>query len=309
MKFNKGWLAALVLVSAQAHAFGKSQTTPTQPTVTPANPARAVVLDSVSTVPFPLPNGTTVDLTSELNTMLNTAVTGTSTLVPTVGETSSGTGCDTHVELRAAVTTLQMNLTQLGLTVGYTPVGVSSVGAISSASGSVNVTVGEIGMDFSLWVCTNGECQSVAASSADQSSVQTTLSFSIDFGTITTGAQLVNNTALGDTLRAILTNGIAQLAASSKISTLPWSATVMAVNSSAGTFTFNQGADSLIGMNQDFVVYAAVPGEGACAVYQALAYGQTSEVDPVSSVATITQSLDSSRPVEVGDVVMVKASE
>jgi hypothetical protein len=299
-----------LLLSAPVHAFGKSQNTSSSPPVdTTPSPARAVVLDPVTTQPFVLPNGSSVDLTSELGTMLLTAVSGTSNLVPTQIPALGAAGsqpCDSHIELRAAVTTIEMNADQFGITIGYSPTGSSLGSGITGGNGSLNVSVSEIGMDFSLWECSNGQCQSIAAASADQSMSQSNLSFTIDFGAITTAAQLVYNTPLGDTLRAILASGVSQIAASPRIADLPWSATVKEVNAQAGTFVFDQGADSRLGVNQTFVVYAGIPGQGACAVYQAVAYAHTTEVDPVSSVASITQSLDSSRSVEVGDVVMIQ---
>lgn len=309
--FGAGGLSALLgtlLVSTPVHAFSKSKASaPAVPTDTTPNPTRAVTLDTVSTQPFTLPNGSSVDLTQEMGTMLLTAVTGTSSLVPTQGSSSSSaSGCDSSIELRVAVTSLEMNVSQFGLTIGYSPTGTSLGGGITGGNGNLNVSVSEIGMDFSLWECTNGQCQSLAAASADQSMIQSALNFTINFGAITTAAELVNNTPLGDTLRALLVSGVSQIAASPRIAELPWSASVKEVNASAGTFIFDQGADSRLGVNQTFVVYAGISGQGACAVYQAVAYADTTEVDPISSVAAITRSLDSSRSVEVGDVVMIE---
>jgi hypothetical protein len=306
--FGAGVLFTL-LVSTPVYAFSAAKSTPAQPVVTTPNPARAVTLDQVTTQPFTLPNGSSVDLTQELGTMLLTAVTNTASLVPTqstTATTSSSSGCESTIELRASLTSVELNLTQLGVTFGYTPTVANLGGGVTGGNASLNVDVSEIGMDFSLWECSNGQCQSIAAASADQSMTNTTLNFTIDFSAITTGAQLVNDTPLGDTLRAIIAAGVNQIAASSRIADLPWSATVMEVNSSAGTFIFNQGSDSRLATHQSFVVYASVPDQGACAVYQAVAYATTTEVDPVSSVGTITQSLDSSRGVEVGDVVMIE---
>jgi hypothetical protein len=301
-----------LFAATPAYAFSSAQTTsaPAPPVVTTPNPARAVTLDQVTTQPFTLPNGSSVDLTQELGTMLLTAVTNTASLVPTVSDASTTatapSGCSSYVELRASLTSVELNATQLGVTIGYTPTIGDLGGVVTGGNASLNVSVSEIGMDFSLWECSNGQCQSIAAASADQSMTDTNLNFTIDFSAITTAAQLVNDTPLGDTLQAIIAAGISQLAASPRIADLPWSATVMEVNSSAGTFIFNQGSDSRLATNQSFVVYAGIPGEGACAVYQAVAYATSTEVDPVSSVGTITQSLDSSRGVEVGDVVMIE---
>ena len=75
----------------------------------------------------------------------------------------------------------------------------------------------------------------------------------------------------------------------------------------AGIFEFDQGFSSLIGENQTFTIYEAnedVIGVG-CDSHHVVAYGHTTTVDPISSVAIVDEFRDA-RGVKAGDVVMIR---
>src|SRR4051794_33998589 len=111
----KSQFSAVVLVSSSlvfgapgAWAMGKKPT-PNGGTCnangdsgyTTPSPARRVVLGAVGTMPFTLPNGSKVDLTADLNTLLTTAVAGTQVYFPTDG-VAAADPCGTHLEVSAA---------------------------------------------------------------------------------------------------------------------------------------------------------------------------------------------------------------
>lgn len=270
-----------------------------------ANPIRKVVVHSVGTKAFDLPNGSSMDLSADLDTMFVTALTNHSRLAPSLG--SPETSCDSHVEVRAAITTLELNIAELGIKVGYSPKG-SIPTQSSNLGGEVKVKGGTIAMDFSVWQCDQGHCYAVVAATTTHMVLGTELSFGLNLGQIKIGPNLIYNTPLGGLLRKMMEAGVKQLAASPKTSTLAWQATVVSVSPSDGSAIIDVGARELIEPNQELVVYAPVTSGGSCRVYQSIAYVRTIQVDTVSAITQVDQVL-SPRPIEVGDVVMVKPQQ
>lgn len=274
---------------------GSSLSTPT--------PVRKVELRGVGTKPFQLPNGARVDLAADLEVLLNTAVTSTTAFAPT--DAGAGSPCDTHLEIRAAVSTLQLQVAELGITFGYTPSGETD--GLTGVTGSATVKIGTIAMDFSVWECVGGKCSSVAATTASHLTAGVNLSATLNFSEITTGPSLIFNTPLGDALRSIMVDGMKRLGTSSRLNELTWTARVREFVPETGSLIFDAGAKSRLTPHQTFVVYAVTPSVGICDVFKAVAYIHTVRVDTVSSVAVVDQILDS-RGIEPGDLVMVRAA-
>jgi hypothetical protein len=306
---QKGALLALVVTviitlpeAAYAAAKGKVKDSDPPGIQTPV-PIRKVVLRPVGTLPFKLPNGTPVDIGADLDILFRTTVAESGVFQPLEkGETEDP--CDTYIEMRANLSTMEFNVYQAGISFGYSPEG--AIGGIGNVDGSVNVDVGVITMDFSLWECTQRECFAVAASHADHHSAKVTLKFTIDLKGIKISPDFVYNTEVGKMLRAIMKDGIKTIAASSHLNELNWQATVREVSPEIGMVIFDAGSQRGIKLNQGFVVYAAHPETGACNVYRALGYVKTTRVDTVSSVALLDTALDR-QEIQVGDVVMIRS--
>lgn len=301
-----GFFSAFLLsVPLSAHAAGKKRSSPA-PTEQPlevATPVRHVVLKGVKTQPFTLPNGASIDMTADLNAILQTVVTETPTLAP-IDPAISTDPCAIHLEIRSNVSTVELNVTEFGLKFGYTPTG--SIGLVSGANGELNVKVGVIAMDFSIWECTaNGGCVSVAASTASKKTQSTEAGIRVDFGSIGTSAGFVTQTAFGALFRDLMRNGISTIAASARLHELSWMALVRDYDATTGKILFDRGASDRIKANQDFVVYQAAPSDGRCGVFRPLAYVKTERVDTESTLGLVTESLDPHR-IEVGDLVLVR---
>lgn len=302
---------AMTIASPAALAFGKkkpstgggNQVCKPDSGLTTPNPARKVVLGKVGTLPFKLPNGSTVDLSADLNTILSTAVADTQNYFPTDKDTASDP-CGTHLEIAASVSTLQLNALQVGVTFGYTPSGATSPTG-TNITGNATVKVGTIAMDFSVRQCTQGGCTTVGAATANAATAGVSTSFTVNFGDVTTGPSLVYDTQLGSILRKIMNDGAKKLVAATNPGLLSWSAVVREVVPGAGVFIFDAGTQSLIKPNQSFAVYAVTPATGRCDVYKAVANAHTTQVSPLSSTAVIDEALDS-RGVAEGDLVVIR---
>lgn len=297
-------LGVFSLFSIVAEAGGKKPpSTPVEnagPT-TPV-PVRFVFLKPVNTKHFQLPNGTRIDLSADFDALFNTAVTQAGAFAPT--DSAGGQQpCDHHIEIRATVSTMEFNIAQFGIKFGYVPAG--ELGTISNATGSLDVKVGQLAMDFSVWECVNGRCATVAANTQSSSTVDLNLQFTIDFSVIHTGASFLYRTPLADAFRKIMKKGMDTLSASPRLHELSWTAQVREVNNQSGEILFDQGVQSRLAKNQAFTVYAGAAADSACQVFKPVAYVHTTSVDTVSSFAQVDEILDP-RGIQVGDTVMVR---
>lgn len=298
-------------LSVGSHAFGAgkkpSGSNPQSPTVksTLSRPVRPVILKPVSTLPFTLPNGNRIDLSNDLNQYLETAVTATGLFAPFTRAAGADLGaCDEWIEIRAALSTVELNLTQIGIRVGYS-LAQGETSVVQSVSGSVKATLGLMGMDFGVYQCNRSGCMAIARTSKDQRTYSGELSFDIDFGQISTGPSLVANTPFGKVLRAAMEAGTKALAESSETSRLGWSATVREWNEDTGTLIFDQGLQSKLNAGERFEIYAQRRDTDAgCSVFKAVALVHASQVFRVSTEAVVDQVLDA-RGIQVGDRVMI----
>ncbi len=277
------------------------------------HPVRPIILKPVGTKPFLLPNGSTVDLSDELNSILNTAILS----YPSFASLDPGfkDPCETYLELRSEVTNLEFNAQEVGIMFGYSPVGSipigpGPIGLAPVAAARLNVKIGIISIDFSIWKCVEGRCSAVAATTATHHSTGVNLGLDMNFALIRSGPNLVYLTSLGDIFRSIMMNGMKNLSNSARLNELPWQAKVKEVMSASGTLIFDAGTEERIGLNETFEVYAALDlsETGGCHVYETVAYAHTIQVNSVSSIAQIDQTMGS-KSVQVGDVVMVRSSK
>ncbi len=294
----------VLLQSSDARAAGKKQVTPADPgtgLVTP-NPVRPVTLAQLTTQPFQLPNGSTVDLAADIGTIFITAVTGSTKFAPTDGAQASD-DCDMHIEIRGGLSTLDLNAGSGSIHFGYTPSG--STATVGDMTGELTVTVGTLAMDFSVWQCVGGKCSAVAAATASQVNVGAGLTFNMNLNSVTTGTSLLYNTPLGGIIRKIMDKALAELSASARLSELSWFAQVLEYNATSGQFFFDAGTEKRINTNEAFAVYALDAGQSICSVYKPIAYAHTTRVDARSSVGLIDQTLEE-RPIQKGDLVFVR---
>ena len=204
------------------------------------------------------------------------------------------------------MTNFQLSVASVGANFGYSPAG--ALGPVTSMTGAVNVNIGSISMDFSVWDCVGTQCSAVAASTATQLTAGVNLTMQVDMSMATSAAAFIYNTPVGDAMRTIMINGMSQLITSSRLNALPWQARVKEYLPSAGLVIFDQGVQAGLGMNQAFEVYAPTDTStvGGCNVFQVVANVHTTSVDTVSSTAMVDQMLDSTRGIMAGDVVMIR---
>ena len=310
-------LATFGMVAVQGQAAGKKSgpitcEAPGKSNWATPHPVRPIFLGPIGTKIFQLPNGSAVNLSADLQTMLNTVVVNESNFAPSDYSEDDSSGlnsCHSHIELRSTVTHFQMDVAEVGVTFGYTPGGAVVPGG-TNVEGKVNVKVGAIAMDFSVWNCNEGRCSAVAASTSTHHSAGVNLAFEMDFGAIHTAPSFVYNTPLAEILRKIMVDGLKQLAVSSRVNELPWQAHVREVYSETGMLIFDAGANQRIHANEAFEIYAPTDASstGLCDVYQSVATVHSVSSGAVSSTAIVDQASDP-RGIKVGDAVLIHTVE
>lgn len=304
---KNSFVIAVVVSALSPLMMGAGSTQPKPPKGEPTTPSpvRQIVPKPVGTRAFQLPNGSRVEIGADLESMLNSVVTLSTRFSPTDAGAPADP-CEHRIELRSAVTALEMNIAEVGLKFGYNPSG-DLLDAISDIKGRFKTRVGVLAMDFQLWECFGDRCSAVAAVTKSHLTAGVSLEFDIDFGIIDTGPSFVFNTPMARILRILMEQGVRELEASHRLSELSWRASVRRVNAESGTVLFDRGHAHRIEPNQTFVVYGVSEATGACDVFEPIAHLITTEVDAISSFARVERSLDA-RGVQVGDYVMVRQS-
>ncbi len=274
--------------------------------VTEALPLRPVIVRPMVTQGFRLPNQQMIHLGLDLDSILRAAVLSSERLVPQTSELNNE--CGIHVELQARVTTMQFDVLQFGLSFGYTPTRLLEVDRLLQTD--LDIRVGVIAIDLSLWECSLEHCVAMAAATITESPATVDWSATINLGLTMTGPRFLYSTPIGTLMRKMFTSGIRALESSAHFHALSWQARVREVRPETGDFVFDAGWQSRIERNQRFVIYAASGLTGSagsnsnCEVYDVVATARTVRVDPVSSVALIEERFGSG-VVHEGDIVMV----
>ena len=287
-----------------AMAAGKPQTNQSSGTVVhePA-PLNRVLLLEVGTKAFILPNGTAVDLNADLKQILETAVTITPNFRTITDSALGADSCKSHLELKAAVTSVDLNVASIGINFGYTPTGATT--SVTNVTGKVKVDIGLIGMDFSVRNCAGGTCTSAVATTETQVTSGVSGSFEVDLAVIKTSADFVWKTPLNQILRKIMESGMSKIARSPYLDRLPWNAIITSIQPQTGEFTFDAGNESNLAKQQSFGVYQEIGSLGICPVFRNIAYAHTERVDVGSSAALIEQTFEGAS-VKVGDEIRIR---
>ena len=307
-------LSVLAMISTAQCAFAMGQAKPTNPPpYTLPNPLRYVVVRPIQNVNgFETPNQvtTTVDQAqTALSAILDGVVNNAGLSVIQGTQISSLDPCGKHLELWPAVTDFTLNDTTINLQFGFNSSGTINVGQ-PQATATDTVTLGSVKFEFTLYECDNnpnGSCTSVGEStSADQTVVGNNFNFKVTWSQFTVPGSIISQSNLSNAVQSIMTAGVSALVSSPQMAQVPWSTTVIAVNSD-GSYTIFAGENQNVKANQYFTIYANVNGSSQCGVTQALACAYTSEVDNNSSIVKVYQTLSQGQgvPIQVGDVVDV----
>jgi hypothetical protein len=144
------------------------------------------------------------------------------------------------------------------------------------------------------------------ASDADQTILGNDFKFNITWSQFNIPGSILSQSNLSNAVQSIMASVISKLVNSPQMATVPWSTTVLSVNSD-GSFTIFGGENADIGLNQYFTINARLDASVQCGVTQALACAFSAEVDNNSSVLKVYQTLSQGQgvPIVAGDAVEI----
>jgi len=298
---------ALVPVSS-ALAMGKPK-----PPYTLPNPLRYVVVRPIQDLSgFETPNqvSTTQDQTqTAFSAILDGVATNSGLSVIQGSDVSNLDPCGQHLELWPTVTDFTVDDLTAGIQFGFNSGGPIVVSGTPQLSLSDTLTLGSVKIEFILYQCdnaTNGVCTSLAASSADQTTLGNNFSFNISWSQFVVGGSFLSQTDLSNAVQSIMVGGLTKLINSPQYLAVPWVTSVLSVNAD-GSYTIFAGENAGIQLNQYFTISAIPVSGGQCGVAQSLACAYSSEVDNNTSVLKIYQTLSQGVgvPIVAGDIVEV----
>jgi hypothetical protein len=308
-----------VFQSQTSWTMGKSAPTPAPtttaaPTPTVPNPLRYVVVrDFTGVAPLEAPNGVTTaiaDALPILKSSLVAALNGNSELRDQETGGAPIEGCGNHLELWPSVTEFEMGSTELDISFGYNQGTILAIDpTLPKATATDTLKIGHIQFIFTLYSCPNsgsGSCQSLGISSSPtQTVLGNNLQLEVDWDALTGKLGLLSSADLISAVDKIMANGVQQIAANPLVSSLPWQASVVAVD--AGGFYFGAGTDQNLKPTDYFTVYAPISSVSVCNLYQGIGCASpvSSQVLNDTTYAQIFKSLGSGQKPQPGDVVMV----
>ncbi len=300
------WVSLGLLIPYAEGAGSQKSKTPAIPTTVrlqTAKPVRKVRLLPVGSLPFRLPNGSTIDTSLDLTSIFESVVTESRFLSP-LKEFGSTEPCLPHLELRARLTTMELNVRQFKITIGFSPSGSFDVPPLK---GSLETQIGTMAMDFSLWHCESGKCWAVASANEDHRTSQVSGFIGIDLDLITIGPSFVRNTSFGKTVRQIMKKGIETLESNAHFQELAWHSTITRATPTE-PWILQAGLSDRINSGDSFVIYRRATESvlgATCPVYQPIALAHASSVQAQTSTLEIDSSNEFQIPVP-GDWVMIR---
>lgn len=301
-----GALVALtthLLCSTPCAAFGgkppeERPNTPPAPTFQQAKPYRVVELARVTAPVFPIPNGEKVDITSELNTLIDTTI-NSSHFIRTME--SKG---QSRLIVSGGITALEMNILQLGLTIGWNKGGVIPIPGQPNASGEVDFRLSSLAMDFKIYDRLTG--QTYLASYTDQDLSQLKIQVHVNLTNLQAAIDVLYKTGMSEAIRIATANIMSQLEANPQFDYIPWEAEVLGVDPESGQMSFNAGSAAGVRANDVYSVYSACVGIEVNCYTRFLADMKTSNVGGFVSEARGFSSADQVTNIRAGDHVYVK---
>jgi len=297
--------------SSPAYAFGKKKPNTNQVFYSTPKPVRLVTLDQIGTTPFHVPNGqhepTSLNDNGgiDLVRLMHDATVDTG--VFQIETSGAGKPCSKFLLLRSGISVLELNIAEIGLTIGYKGTVDSNQLALAGIEGSVNVKIGKLLMNFSVADCSDTNCQTIVTSEAGVTLSGTDAQFMFDFSLGQVGPRLVVEPRFQNAIKKAMENGMKKLALSTLFDRLPWFAKIVRDYDPQvpGLVWFDAGDSHNIALNQAFEVYSVTPSESLCSASIVIAHGHTAVVNNSSSVVQIDKAFFDPTAIKAGDIVKI----
>lgn len=292
---------SLLLLIPEASGFGRRSANPTPPSsdsAVQAIPIRGVELAHVTVPAFYLPNGNRVDMNTDLKALVDTEINRSRYFRTVVSQPNN------RLVITGGVTSLELDILQFNLRIGWTPAGPIPIVGNPTLSGAVDLKLSNLSMDFKIYDRLTGE--TYLASYTNERLSNLSFQIRVDIGQIGTSIELLTRTKLADAIRNATADIVRNFENNQRLHYVPWETYVLGVAASASELTIAAGGRSGLKTGFAFSVYSAcAPGEMLC-FERFLADIKLSSIGQTSSLATPLAAKDSLSNIEAGDRVFVK---
>lgn len=291
------------LYSAETLAFGgKKQTPPPANTGLQAKPFRFVNLAHVTTPAFFFPNGVRADFNAELDQLIDTEINSSRYLRTQLATPEN----PPRLIITGGVTTLEMDVLQLNLKIGWNPSGPIMIGIPPVVSGEVDVRLSALSMDFKIYDRLTG--QTYLASYTNQNLSNIKFTTKVNLASVQGSLDVLYKTKVSEALRKATRDIMKNLEDDINFDQVPWESRVSGVDLVNGKVGINAGSRSGVLVNQVYSIYSnCTPEQAESGCFERfLADVKVINVGVQNAEATAFTNLDTIQSVASGDTVFVK---
>lgn len=293
-------LIALVFTPANVWGFGSSRPKPKpKDTGIQAHPIREVDLAHITVPAFYLPNGNRVDMNTDLETIIDTEINRSRYF------RTSHNGGQSRLVITGGVTSLELDVLQLNLRIGWNPAGSLPVVGDAGVFGQVDLRLSTLSMDFKIYDRATGV--TYLASYTDETLSDLRFTVGVEISQITSSVELLTRTRLAEAIRSAVGDIMASMEEHPDMPYVPWETTVLGLEESRQDVTIGAGGRQGIKKNFVFSIYSTCENVSDQFCYERfLSDVRVNQVGNQSSRAVPYKNSDSLRNVYPGDKVYVK---
>lgn len=296
-------LFSLLAEAPEASAFGRRRkVVEPDPVVTgqQAIPFRHAELTHVTVPAFYLPNGTRADFNADLDTIFATTINTSRHLRTREG----GIGQPSRVVIVGGVTSLEIDVLQFGVKIGWNRSGPIPVSGIADFNGEVDMRISNLTMDFRIYDRVTGNVY--VADYTNESLSNLKLQFKVNLANIVGNVDLLYKTKVAEALRQGMTDILAKMESNSNFHLIPWEAGITGVNQDSRLVAFNAGDVQGVRVGDLYTLYSHCEANDANCFERYLADVRVTRVGPQSAEAVAHTDSDSVANAYLGDKVYVK---
>ena len=285
--------------SSPAEAFGtRAPQTPNTSGVQ-AIPIRTLDLAHVTVPAFYLPNGNRVDMNTDLKAIVDSQI-NQSRYFRTVNGNPMN-----RLVITGGITSLELDILELGLKIGWNPAGALPVIGQIGVSGEVNLKLSNLSMDFKIYDRVTRE--TYLASYTNETLSNLKFQVKVEVSQIGTSLDLLTKTRLSEAIRRATNDIMLKLENSAGLHYLPWEARVLGADEGGEKITISAGGRQGIKNNFIFSIYSSCEANSSVLCYERfLADVKVTNTAVESADAAPLSSNDSLKMVYPGDKVFVK---
>ncbi len=288
-----------IILPTTAYTFGSRSKEPKVDTRgIQAHPIRRVDFAHLTVPAFYLPNGSRVDMNTDLATIVDTEING-SRYFRTTNDT------DARLVISGGVTSLELDVLQLNLRIGWNPGGSLPIVGDPGVSGEVDLKLSNLSMDFKVYDRVTGV--TYLASYTDETLSDLRFSVRVEISQIGSSIELLTKTRLAAAVRSAVTDIMENMEDHPDMPFVPWETVVVGISEGSSKLTMAAGGREGIKKNYVFSVYSKCdPNNPDFCFERFLADIKVNQVGVNSSTAEAYSGSDSLVGIFPGDKVYVK---